>query len=268
MAASPTGNVNIYDPIEVARANPYFKRNHMGQVTCTLCNIYCTEENNFLKHIAGKTHTLQLERRAHKELRQQREQEEERRNTEAAEKARREEALLALSTGQAGTNPPSTSSSSPQAGGAAASSSSSTAATAAATASGNATAAAAAAAAAASARFGTPLYAFRTEHDAVAFRTKVWIDVMFTQAEEGTRPLHRWLSAREQHMEKPADDYFVYLLFACEGYATISLKFPAQANRSEAGEVLEEADGSYSEAYLCSWDPLRKVYSMFFVLSR
>jgi splicing factor 3A subunit 2 len=246
MASSPSSNINIYDPIEVARANPYFKRNHMGQVTCTLCNIYCTEENNFLKHIAGKTHTLQLERRQHKELRHLREQEEERRNTEAQERARKEEALLALSTGQSN----------------AATSSSSAAGTA------GSAAVAAAAAAAANARFGTPLYSFRTEHDEVAFHTKVWIDVMFTQAEEGTRPLHRWLSAREQHMEQPADDYFTYLLFACEGYATIALKFPAQAHRSEAGEMLEEADGSYSEAYLCSWDPLRKVYSMFFVFSR
>ncbi|KPA74844.1 hypothetical protein ABB37_08863 [Leptomonas pyrrhocoris] len=258
MTSSPTGSVNIYDPIEVARANPYFKRNHMGQVTCTLCNVYCTEENNFLKHIAGKTHTLQLERRQHKELRHLREQEEERRNVEAEQRARKEEALLALSAGQSST------------GTAAAASSSATGAAAAAAVVGgtSASAAAAAAAAAANARFGTPLYSFRTEHDDVAFRTKVWIDVMFTQAEDGTRPLHRWLSAREQHMEKPPDDYFIYLLFACEGYATISLKFPAQATRSEGGEVLEEADGSYSEAYLCSWDPLRKVYSMFFVLSR
>lgn len=250
MASSAPANTNIYDPIEVARANPYFKRNHMGQVTCTLCNLYCTEENNFLKHIAGKTHTLQLERRQHKELRHLREQEEERRNAEAQQRARQEEALLALSTGQSGSG--GLSSSSPAAAGAA----------------GTGNAAAAAAAAAASARFGTPLYSFRTEHDAVAFRTKVWIDVMFTQAEEGTRPLHRWLSAREQLVEKPADDYFVFLLFACEGYATISLKFPAQATRSVAGEVLKEADGSYSEAYICTWDSLRKVYSMFFVLSR
>lgn len=258
MASSPPGNINIYDPIEVARANPYFKRNHMGQVTCTLCNLYCTEENNFLKHIAGKTHTLQLERRQHKELRHLREQEEERRNAEAQERARKEEALLALSTGQSLGGP----SSSSTAAAAAAPGQNGAAAT------GASGAAAAAAAAAANARFGTPLYAFRTEHDPVAFRTKVWIEVMFTQAEEGTRPLHRWLSAREQHMEKPADDYFVYLLFACEGYATLSLKFPAQATRSIAGELMKEVDGTYAEAYLCSWDSLRKVYSMFFVLSR
>ncbi|KPI85349.1 hypothetical protein ABL78_5604 [Leptomonas seymouri] len=249
MASPPSmGSINIYDPIEVARANPYFKRNHMGQVTCTLCGIYCTEENNFLKHIAGKTHSLQLERRQHKELRHLREQEEERRNAEAQERARKEEALLALSTGQSSTGASSSSAAGAATGGAAG--------------------AANAAAAAAKARFGTPLFSFRTEHDAIAFRTKVWIDVMFPQAEEGTRPLHRWLSAREQHVEKPADAYFLYLLFACEGYATISLKFPSQATRSEAGDVLEEADGSYTEAYMCSWDPLRKVYSMFFVLSR
>ncbi|KAG5488392.1 uncharacterized protein JKF63_08009 [Porcisia hertigi] len=239
MASGPSNTTNIYDPIEVARANPYFKRNHMGQVTCTLCGIYCPEENNFLKHIAGKTHTLQLERRQQKELRHLRLQEEERLNAEAEERARKEEALLALSGVQSGAD----------GGGSGASSS-------------------AAAAAAANARFGTPLYSFRTEHDEVAYRTKVWIEVMFTQAEEGTRPLHRWLSAREQHVEKPADDYFVYLLFACEGYATIALKFPAKANRSQPRDVLEEAGGGTSEAYLCSWDPLKKVYSFFFVLSR
>ncbi|GET85448.1 hypothetical protein, conserved [Leishmania tarentolae] len=239
MTSGSNSVTNIYDPIEVARANPYFKRNHMGQVTCTLCGIYCPEENNFLKHIAGKTHTLQLERRQHKELRQLRLQEEERLNTEAEERARKEEALLALSGGQMGSG---------AAGGAGALSS--------------------VAAAAANARFGTPLYSFRTEHDEVAYRTKVWVEVFFTQAEEGTRPLHRWLSAREQHVEKPADDYFVYLLFACDGYATIALKFPAKANRSQPRDVLEEADGSTSEAYWCSWDPLQKAYTLFFVLSR
>ncbi|KAG5512442.1 hypothetical protein GH5_08406 [Leishmania sp. Ghana 2012 LV757] len=244
MTSAPNSAVNIFDPIEVARANPYFKRNHMGQVTCTLCGIYCPEENNFLKHIAGKTHTLQLERRQQKELRHLRLQEEERLNTEAEERARKEEALLALSGGQAGN-----SGGGGAAGGAGVSSS-------------------AAAAAAANARFGTPLYSFRTEHDEVLYRTKVWVEVMFTQAEEGTRPLHRWLSAREQHVEKPADDYFVYLLFACEGYATIALKFPSNANRSQPRDVLEEADGSTSEAHWCSWDPLKKVYSLFFVLSR
>ncbi|CAJ1015832.1 putative Pre-mRNA-splicing factor SF3a complex subunit 2 (Prp11) [Leishmania utingensis] len=237
MASSPNGTANLYDPIEVARANPYFKRNHMGQVTCTLCGIYCPEENNFLKHIAGKTHTLQLERRQHKELRHLRLQEEERLNTEAEERARKEEALLALSGG-------------PVAGSSTDALSSATA------------------AAAANARFGTPLYSFRTEHDEVAYRTKVWVEVIFTQAEEGTRPLHRWLSAREQHVERPADDYFVYLLFACEGYATIALKFPAKVSRSQPRDVLEETDGSTSEAYWCSWDPLKKLYSLFFVLSR
>lgn len=241
MASSPT---NIYDPIEVARANPYFKRNHMGQVTCTLCGIYCPEENNFLKHIAGKTHTLQLERRQHKELRELRLQEDERRNAEAEERARKEEALLALSGAPSSAN---------GAVSAVASSSST---------------AAAAAAAVANARFGVPLYSFRTEHDEVAFRTKVWVDVMYTQAEEGTRPLHRWLSAREQLVERPADDYFVYLLFACEGYATMAIKVPAKATRSQPRMVLQEADGSTSDAYWCAWDSLRKVYSLFFVLSR
>ncbi|KAK7198685.1 Zinc-finger of C2H2 type [Novymonas esmeraldas] len=240
MAARDGGGLNALDPVEVARSNPYFKRNHMGHVTCTLCGIYCTEENNFLKHIAGKTHATQLERRQHKELHHLRLQEEERRNAEAEERARREEALLALG-GRTGTS----------GGGAAA-----------------AAGASAAAAAAVDNRFGAPLYTFRTEHDEVAYRTKVWVEVMFTAAEDGTRPLHRWLSAREQLVERPPDDYFVYLLVACEGYATIALKFPAKATRSQPRDVLEEADGSTSDAYACSWDPLRRLYTLFFVLSR
>lgn len=241
-ASAAAAPINAFDPVEVARANPYYKRNHMGNITCTLCSIYCVEESNFLKHIAGKTHTMQLERLQNQQRRHQRMEEDERLNTEARLRAEREEALQKMSSSRTMLSSS--------------------------TATGGASVAAAVAAAAARSRFGTPLYSFRTEHDDRFFRTKVWIEVIYPLAEEGTRPLHRWLSSREQQVDTPPDDYYVYLLVACEGYVTIAMRFPANAKRSQAGDIIEESDGVSAAGHLCSWDPLRKTYSLYFVISR
>lgn len=217
----------MYDTAQLAHSSPYFKRNHMGRVTCTLCGVACNDENNFIKHLSGKAHGSQLERAEQREARRQRLDEEERRNAEAERRAAQEEAARALVGGGGAASPSSL------------------------------------AAAAVESRFGLPPYTFRTEHDAVLFRTKVWVDVVVPQAEDGTRPLHRWVSAREQTQEAPADDYYVYLLVACEGYATLCLKFPATAHRATEGDVGEDGGGCAAR-----WDPAAKVYSLFVTFSR
>lgn len=49
------------DPVAQAQSNPYFERHYTGRIKCSLCGVVCTEEANFLTHIQGKRHTLQLE---------------------------------------------------------------------------------------------------------------------------------------------------------------------------------------------------------------
>ncbi|KEG09473.1 splicing factor 3A subunit 2 [Trypanosoma grayi] len=113
------------------------------------------------------------------------------------------------------------------------------------------------------------------------FQTKVWLEFFFPQAVAGARPLHRWRSAREQEMERPPDDDVVYLLVACEGYMTVALKFPARLPRTSAAVPTMPSWGYGTAAaagggtgntdeeegkYRCNWDPLKKVYSLFFII--
>jgi hypothetical protein len=72
------------------------------------------------------------------------------------------------------------------------------------------------------------------------------------------RPLHRWRGAREQEIEK-VNDAWIYLLVACEGYDTVALKFPAALPRTNEADI-------EAECYKCTWDPLSKKYSLFFVV--
>ncbi|CCW65881.1 unnamed protein product [Phytomonas sp. EM1] len=264
-----SSNPNPFDPVDVARASPYFRRNHIGKVTCTLCNIYCNDEHAFIKHLAGKTHSLEIGRLEQQELRKQRLSEEDRLNEVAAQRARANQLLLqqAAKLGKSSRAPlPAASITAtpnihgggggglngnaggsghlPEGGGGGGRGG----------------------LLAVQGQYGVPVYSFRTEHDARGRQTRVWLTFHFANAEEGTRPLHRWLSAREQAVEKapPGEDadYFVYLLVACEGYTTAAIKFPAKATRTQEG------DPRGAEAYQCSWDPLQKTYSLFFVMSR
>lgn len=298
---TPSGGVNIFDPIAVARSDPFFKRNHVGKVACTLCGVYCNDEHAFTKHTSGKTHSLQLENIDRQKRKRLRLEEEERLDAEKAAAAEKERSTRSLISSQAAASPPGKNG-------------------------------AAGGSLIVSGRFGLPVYTFRTEHgestddssnhkgdendntdekekekeDGVdgeqphqaaaaantvtaasafsssshpphsppsPFMTKVWLDFVFSNAEDGTRPLHRWLSAREQHMDLPADDYFVYLLVACQGYTTVAIKFPARLARSQAGDVAAATgsggdDGRGESVFHCMWDQLRKEYSLFFTLTR
>ncbi|KAG8342881.1 putative Zinc finger of C2H2 type Pre mRNA splicing factor SF3a complex subunit 2 (Prp11) [Trypanosoma vivax] len=236
-------NSKAFDPSAVASRDPYYRRNHMGRVVCTLCDICCSDDNNFLKHLAGKTHSVQLERMQRNANREKRLAEEEELNKAAMRRAEQERAareLILQQQQQAST--------SSMAGGHGV---------------------------AAFAPFGKPSFHYCTEHDPEQFQTKVWIEVYFPQAVEGARPLHRWRSAREQEVERPPDDNVVYLLVACEGYMTIALKFPAKIPRTSASTAMglwdhgaggsrktDEEEGKYRS----SWDPIKKVYELFFIM--
>lgn len=103
-----------------------------------------------------------------------------------------------------------------------------------------------------------PQYSHRTEYDPQRNKTKVWIDVVYRNVSEDSRPLHRWLNTHEQQQE-PHDQGVVYLLIACEQYETVGFKFPSKLPRPSTSEA-------ESGVYDCQWDPLKKIYSLFFVL--
>lgn len=216
-----------------ARCDPYYKRNHMGHVVCTLCDVCCSDDNNFIKHLAGKTHSLQLERLERSANREKRLAEEEELNKEAMRRAEQEKATRELLLQQ--TSAPHASS------------------------------------VTSFAPFGRPEFHYCTEHDPELYQTKVWLEFYFPQAVEGARPLHRWRSAREQEVEKPPNDDVVYLLVACEGYMTVGLKFPSKLPRTSSGLTSWGGYGNAGSdeekgRYRCSWDPVKKLYELFFII--
>eukprot|EP00796_Vickermania_ingenoplastis_P006253 gene6253-4502_t len=269
--------MSMKTPREYAQSSPYFKRNHLGKVACKLCNVSCSDEANFIKHLGGKKHVLALERIEAQERRQKRLVEEEKRNEEARLRVQQESAAARLLQAN------------PMAGKRNGSSSALTGGMAALT-----------------GPHGLPQYKFLMEHNAAAFVTKVWLELYFPHAEDGSRPAHRWVSSHEQQMVRaPAGeaDYYVYLLVACEGYTTAALRFPAEAmrtteeeeawrerdrerrrraklltNSARAREQLGAGDGLTDDSqgddtgtaprYRSSWNALRRQYSIFFELYR
>ncbi len=198
------------DPAAQAKSNRYYDRNYMGRIKCTLCSVVCSTEENFLTHIQGKRHTLQLEL-VQQHDRKRRRLEEEKESTKAAQ--------ASAQAKQAGAD---------------------------------------LLASRPIAAFGRPTCRVKTEPDAALCQCKVWLEFEFPSVSDDRRPLHRWRGAREQEMER-VDDAWTYLLVACEGYDTVALKFPAPLRRSSDSDL--EAG-----LYKCTWDPLMKLYSLFFVI--
>lgn len=113
-------------------------------------------------------------------------------------------------------------------------------------------------AAAIAAPFGEPAYKVRFEQIPDVAATKVWVEAHFPKAAEETRPMHRWVSAYEQTVEKP-EPGVVYLLLACHEYSTIALKFPADFPRTNDRDT---AHGKFE----CRWDDKQKVFNLFFII--
>ncbi|CAD2212754.1 Zinc-finger of C2H2 type/Pre-mRNA-splicing factor SF3a complex subunit 2 (Prp11), putative [Angomonas deanei] len=240
------------DTVQFAKKSEYYKINHLGKVLCTLCNVYCSDENNFIKHLSGKTHLNQIKKNELLLLKQKNLEEEEKRSLlaqQSAEETKRLNQLLSNNNNNNSNN-----------------------------------------------NNILPTYTFKTEHDPILFQTKVYLEIYFDLLNKNTnnnhyaetRPLHRWLTAREaelyqiennnnQNQNNKEEEYYVYLLVACEGYQTSCFKFPSEARRSAPGELISENNQNNSDnnnnnnnnvAYHHSWDPIGKVYSLFFVMSR
>jgi splicing factor 3A subunit 2 len=87
------------------------------------------------------------------------------------------------------------------------------------------------------------------------------------EADDGMalRPLHQWLNAHAQSVE-PRNDELVYLVFACESYESVAYTFPAHLPVTTAESVRHHAEPE--QLYYCSWDPLKKIYTLMFVIGR
>jgi hypothetical protein len=226
------------NPTALAKQNPYYAKNHLGKVMCQLCNCECRDEANFLLHLEAKRHLLnlkELERAKERALAEQAEREQARLAIEELQHVENQKRLAALGK-TAGTLNSDISDfevapRSLQGG-----------------------------------TIGLPPPRMNTKKPEISFRTeplphlrqcKVWFDVHFRECDENTRPLHRWMAAREQTVEI-ADDNIKYLLFACEGYGTVAYTFPNVPHTDK--------DNADPTKFHCQWDASQKRYSLFFVL--
>jgi hypothetical protein len=205
-------SLRALDPVAMAKASPYYARNHMGKTMCNLCNVVCTDEPHFLAHLEGKRHSSELEGRDRRDAKRKRLQQEEEEFEAAkvrAEASKAADRLMASGGARISLAP-----------------------------------------------HGKPKHTFRTETNPETQTCKVWLEFYFNVVPEDTRPLHRWRSSREVS-DEPEDDV-VFLIVACEGYESIALKFPKLARTTE----VDADNGQYS----CRWDPLKKVYTLYFVM--
>eukprot|EP00128_Syssomonas_multiformis_P014033 Colp12_sorted_trinity150504_noHs@18632 len=74
-------------------------------------------------------------------------------------------------------------------------------------------------------KIGRPGYKVTKSRDLRTMQRALTFEVEFPEAEAGTQPRHRFMSAFEQKIEV-ADKNFQYVLFACDPYETIAFKIP------------------------------------------
>jgi splicing factor 3A subunit 2 len=103
-------------------------------------------------------------------------------------------------------------------------------------------------------RVGKPNITHRIEPNPESNECAIRFELDYPLIEDGTKPLHRFMSTYEQTKE-PRDDTIMYLLFAAEPYETVAFKLPNQR--------LDRSEDKYS----VKWDPLRKRYYLLLTLS-
>lgn len=74
-------------------------------------------------------------------------------------------------------------------------------------------------------RIGTPAFNVKKDKDPETDQKVLKFDIFFNEIIEKTQPEHRIISAFEQKMEEPDNDY-LYLLFAADPYETMCIKIP------------------------------------------
>jgi splicing factor 3A subunit 2 len=205
-----------------AKQNEWYSKNHMGRIVCKLCTTEHRDEANFLTHIDARRHTLNLEKIAKaKEIYE--------RERDATQRLRQMSAHDSHAAAMAGLS-----------GGA------------------GITATSGLASSSKLPTVGRPVVKgplFEQQNGVC----KVFFEVHYPLASSDglSRPMHKWMSAREQSVET-LDDSVIYLVFACNPYDSIAYTFPANAAISEFASVKS------ADVYHCDWDPVGKTYTLMF----
>ncbi|KDE07788.1 hypothetical protein MVLG_01887 [Microbotryum lychnidis-dioicae p1A1 Lamole] len=103
-------------------------------------------------------------------------------------------------------------------------------------------------------KIGSPGYQVTKVRDPITGQLGLLFQVHYPQIAENVKPLHRFMSAFEQHVEQP-DRQFQYLLIAAEPYQTIAFKIQSKEIDSTEGMSWEH------------WDPDSKTLSFQFLFS-
>ena len=222
------------------KSNPYYGKNHLGQVRCTLCDTVHRDDANFLVHIDSKRHQANMKalERAKEKAREEEEEREKLRRLNMEKEHEENQARLGAIGQTAGSINKDISNTDVT------SSSMQTKTTGMLSRQRKPT-------------IGKPEISFRTEPITELNQCRVWFDLHYPNVDESCRPLHRWMSSREQTMY-PVDDSVKYLLFACDPYETVAYTFP---NRPHT-----DRDSRDPSRFSAGWDPVTKIYRLFFVI--
>jgi splicing factor 3A subunit 2 len=98
-------------------------------------------------------------------------------------------------------------------------------------------------------KIGRPGYKVTKSRDPVTGQRTLLFEVDYPEAEEGTQPRHRFMSAYEQRIEAP-DKSYQYLQFACEPYETIGFKIP--------NDPIDKGEGRF----FTSWDDANQKFTL------
>mmetsp|Transcript_441 Transcript_441/g.777 ORF Transcript_441/g.777 Transcript_441/m.777 type:complete len:331 (+) Transcript_441:95-1087(+) len=98
-------------------------------------------------------------------------------------------------------------------------------------------------------RIGRPGYKVTKSRDVRTKQRALCFEIEYPEAEEGTQPRHRFMSAFEQKVEA-ADKNYQYILFACDPYETIGFKIPNQPLDKREGRFFTNWDTSTNKFVL------------------
>mmetsp|Transcript_8823 Transcript_8823/g.12404 ORF Transcript_8823/g.12404 Transcript_8823/m.12404 type:complete len:306 (+) Transcript_8823:47-964(+) len=74
-------------------------------------------------------------------------------------------------------------------------------------------------------KIGRPGYKVTKSRDVHTRQRSLLFEIEYPEVDQGMQPRHRFMSAYEQKVEAPSNNY-QYLLFACEPYETVAFKIP------------------------------------------
>ena len=98
-------------------------------------------------------------------------------------------------------------------------------------------------------KIGRPGYRVTKQFDPRTRQRSLLFQLDYPEAESGTKPRHRFMSAYEQKVEA-WDKRYQYILFACEPYETVAFKVPNV-----------DVDKAGRDKFFTNWDPDVKTFT-------